>query len=587
MKKPRKVFSWLTRGEGGCRNLGLRTQITTTVSAKKAFRPFFCMQLNLIILHLCKGFMSMFTDLLSSFGSPSETKIYEKETRIPGEAKRHPARILEALTNALPCIEITPTGVVLSVSKAVLDQLDTSLESVRGAHYTQILASVADEEGGGRFEDVLRSSEPVKMKLQLVTTRGTWEPFDCSVIPVVAPNGAIERVVCVGGENSASVSNSSSVENLAALDENYARIEFDTTGIIQTANDNFTSAVGYQLDEIIGKHHRIFCDQHWVTTDSYRNFWSKLAEGISMTGEVKRFGKSGNEIWIAAMYTPVRDSSGRIHKVVKYAGDVTKKRQHLTAVFESFVEVQNKLNQVSDQIALASGATVRTIQESMSQTSEISANMSATAAATTEMGASIQEISNNTSKSVRKADQAVVESRSANGRLTSLTEGSKKIAEVARAIESIARQTNLLALNATIEASRAGEAGLGFGVVASEVKALAGETQKATEQINKSISEIQGGTQLVTSSLQAVDTVIQEICDYSTSIAGAIEEQTATTSEVERSTSAVAGSMRVVELGLHSISDQASTTNHASEEMVQQLDRMKDLVKQLTTLLNS
>jgi methyl-accepting chemotaxis protein len=402
---------------------------------------------------------------------------------------------------------------------------------------------------------------------------------------VVGQNGAVERVICVGRGFSADAVADKSTDNLKALERNYARIEFEPTGTILDANENFTAAVGYRLDEIVGKHHRIFCDPNWTTTDSYREFWHGLASGKPSQGEVKRFGKTGNEIWIAAMYIPVRDGAGRVYKVVKYAGDITSKRKELAGVFEAFYDVKKNMIRLGDQIALASGATVRTISESVNKTSEISQNMGATAAATTEMGASIQEISNNTSRSVRKADQAAAESRSANSRLTSLSEGSKKIAEVARAIESIARQTNLLALNATIEASRAGEAGLGFGVVASEVKALAGETQKATEEINKSISEIQGGTQLVASSLESVDAVIQEICDYSTSIAGAIEEQTATTSEVERSTSAVASSMRVVEGGLNSITDQAAITNHASEEMVQQLERMKNLFDQLVKLL--
>lgn len=530
--------------------------------------------------------MTQFTDFLRSFGSSSETKIYEQEARTPGEAKKHPARILDALTNALPVIELTPNGVVLSASSAVLSELGTSLEAIRGSHYTKVLSSSGYQEGSGRFEDVLRSSRPVSMSLRLVTTRGTYEPFDCCVVPVVGPNGAVERVVCVGNGHSSEKASDLFSDNITALERNYARIEFEPTGIILTANENFTGAVGYRLDEIVGKHHRIFCDPAWTNTDSYREFWSRLAGGVASTGEVKRFGKGGNEIWIAAMYIPVRDASGRVYKVIKYAGDVTKKRMELSRVFASFVETQKNMIRLGDQIAIASGATVKTIAESVTKTAEISANMGATVAATTEMGASIQEISNNTSKSVQKADQAAAESRSSNSRLNSLSEGSKKIAEVARAIESIARQTNLLALNATIEASRAGEAGLGFGVVASEVKALAGETQKATEEINRSISEIQGGTQLVTSSLESVDAVIQEICDYSTSIAGAIEEQTATTSEVERSTTAVASSMRIVEISLNSINDQASITNHASEEMVQQLDRMRNLVDAMARLLN-
>jgi methyl-accepting chemotaxis protein len=522
----------------------------------------------------------MFNDILKSFGAGSETKIFEQEPSSPTEAKHQPKQILDAITKALRCFELASTGVILSASPQFLKICGRTLEDVRGVHYTQLFASQSNETD--RLDATLRSKIPCNLTVKVGTRSGEWLAFTMTAIPVVNSRGITDRIVCIGAEDSFSKDENALV--LQAFEFNYARIEFDLYGNILDANGNFYQCMGYKEAEVKGQHHRIFCDPNWVKSPQYATFWQDLAHGRQQIGEYKRFAKGNREIWLNAIYLTVSDFKGTPYKVVKYATDVTVKRQEITEWMQSFQHIQQKLDTIGNQISSAANLTVRTIQESLSQATEISQNMSATAAATTEMGASISEISNNTSKSVRKANQAASESNSANGKLGALVASSKRIADVARSIENIARQTNLLALNATIEASRAGEAGLGFGVVASEVKALAGETQRATEEINRSISEIQGGTQIVSTSLESVDKVIQEICDYSTSIAGAIEEQTATTSEVERSTTAVAGSLRVVEHGLNAISDQVSLTQESSQSILEQLLVLQHLSNRLDSL---
>ena len=100
-------------------------------------------------------------------------------------------------------------------------------------------------------------------------------------------------------------------------------IEFELDGTIINANDNFLATVGYTLDEIQGKHHRIFCDPEYTSTQEYTDFWKKLGSGEPDSGEYQRFDKDGNEVWINASYNPVLDPTGKPYKVVKYATNIT------------------------------------------------------------------------------------------------------------------------------------------------------------------------------------------------------------------------------------------------------------------------
>jgi methyl-accepting chemotaxis protein len=108
-----------------------------------------------------------------------------------------------------------------------------------------------------------------------------------------------------------------------AISKSQAVIEFQLDGTIITANDNFLVTLGYDLEEIQGKHHRIFCDQTFVTTKDYSDFWKTLANGEFTSGEYKRFAKAGDPVWINASYNPVFDAEGRPYKVIKYATDIT------------------------------------------------------------------------------------------------------------------------------------------------------------------------------------------------------------------------------------------------------------------------
>lgn len=172
---------------------------------------------------------------------------------------------------------------------------------------------------------------------------------------------------------------------------------------------------------------------------------------------------------------------------------------------------------------------------------EVSSTIQSVAAGAEQMGASIREIAKSASEAAKVAGNAASKAAEANDQVARLGESSQEIGEVIKVITSIAEQTNLLALNATIEAARAGEAGKGFAVVAGEVKDLAQETAKSSEDIARRVAAIQSDTQQAVTVIGEISSIVEEINSHQMAIASAVEEQTATTNEMTRSINEVAG----------------------------------------------
>lgn len=204
------------------------------------------------------------------------------------------------------------------------------------------------------------------------------------------------------------------------------------------------------------------------------------------------------------------------------------------------------------------------------QASDTSEGAQTAAAAVEEMSASVQEIANSATQAVTVAREAVTAASTASDRVAQLDLSSQEIGVVVKLITSIAEQTNLLALNATIEAARAGEAGKGFAVVASEVKELARETADATQRITQMIGTLQEDSSHVTTALTAITDLIHQISDAQTSIAGAVEQQSATTNEISRS--------------VNDVAQTAEATTHDISSIVDQLDMVHDASKTLRAL---
>jgi methyl-accepting chemotaxis protein len=227
------------------------------------------------------------------------------------------------------------------------------------------------------------------------------------------------------------------------------------------------------------------------------------------------------------------------------------------------------------QLESAAGTLTRTAENTQSLSNQVagaseeaSSNMQSVAAATEELSTSVDEIGRRVRESNRIAEAAVLQAQQTDGRIGKLSRAAQEIGDVVKLITAIAEQTNLLALNATIEAARAGEAGRGFAVVASEVKSLASQTAKATDEISSHISGMQGATQESVIAIKEIGGTIAQISNIASTIASAVEQQSSATQEIARSVQNVAQGTHEVAANIMQVNRGATETGSASEDVL-------------------
>jgi len=365
-----------------------------------------------------------------------------------------------------------------------------------------------------------------------------------------------------------------------AINRSQAVIEFQTDGTIITANPNFLSVMGYMLDEIKGKHHSMFADAAYQASPEYRKFWEDLNRGEAQSGEFKRIGKGGKEVWINASYNPIVDLRGKVVRVVKTAADITQMVvtrtenelgmdeavkvltgvaagnltrkmdleykgtfgqiktsvnatvDRLYAMVKQIIEAAQSVNSAAGEIASGSTDLSQRTEEQASSLEETAASMeqitgtvkqnSSNATTANDLSAKANQVASDGGKVVENAVSA----------MGSIEKSSKKISDIIGVIDEIAFQTNLLALNAAVEAARAGDAGKGFAVVASEVRSLAGRSASASKEIkaliNESATQVQSGAALVNQAGETLKNIIASVKQVSSivsEIASASQEQ--------------------------------------------------------------
>lgn len=396
-----------------------------------------------------------------------------------------------AMSKAQAVIEFNMDGTIVTANDNFLKTMEYSLADIQGQHHRMFVQSTErDGEEYKQFWKQLQAGNFQSAEFKRITKTGREIWILASYNPILDSNGRPFKVVKIATDVTAQkLSAADDSAQIVAIQKALAVIEFKMDGTIMKANQNFLDAMGYRLDEIVGRHHRMCIDPAERNSPEFAQFWADLNKGIYQASEYKRIGQGGREIWIQASYNPVFDLNGRPYKVVKYATNITQ-----------------------SVVARMRAERARSMIETVAAGSE-------------EMSASIREISETMVKSRQTADAAVHQVAQADAQAARLTGAAGSMEGIVQLIGAITGQINLLALNATIESARAGDAGRGFAVVASEVKNLANQARGATEKITAEIESLNGISGDVVATFDAIKDAFHQVNEFVTSTAAAVEEQ--------------------------------------------------------------
>jgi methyl-accepting chemotaxis protein len=523
-------------------------------------------------------------------------------------------------------IEFALDGTILTANENFLAAMGYTLDEVQGQHHRIFVEPAYAQSseyadfwrrlGRGEFDrgDYKRLGKG---------SREVW--IQASYNPVFDRAGKPVKVVKIAADVTAQkTAAADAASQLQAIGRAQAVIEFNLDGTIITANENFCGAMGYGLDEIKGRHHRMFVDPAYAQSADYQQFWDKLRRGESMAAEYKRLAKGGREVWIQASYNPIFDLNGKPYKVVKYATDAT----DATARKEAVKVLGAHLARLADgdltativdafqgdleNVRVAYNGTVATMKdivgrlrtastslktatgEILSGSNDLADRTTKQAAAVEETSAALEQLGSTVAQNAQRAGLASTQAKlvsstatetngvmkAANDAMERISASSTKISNIIGLIDDIAFQTNLLALNASVEAARAGDAGKGFAVVAIEVRRLAQSAASASADvkalIDTSSTEVSTGSRMVAEATQKVTSMLAGIHENGV----LIEEITRATNEQSGAIVEVASAVRQVdEMTQHNAAlvEETNAAIEQTESQAVELDRIVEV----------
>ncbi len=466
-----------------------------------------------------------------------------------------------ALDRTMGRAEFDLAGQVTDANAIFLDLLGYSLAEVRGRHHSLFVpeAERASPEYGA-FWDRLRAGQPEVREFARQTKDGRIVWIKGSYNPILDRNGKATKVVKIATDvTEERARNALYAGQIAALNRSQAVICFALDGTITDANANFLSTLGYTLEEVRGRHHRMFMPPADAAGAEYAAFWADLKAGQYQAGEFRRVGKDGRTVWIFGAYNPILDAEGKPCAVVKFATDVTRQVEDRQRRAEGQRAIDGDIAAIRD----AMSRVVQQADETAEASNQTARNVQAVAAGSEEFSASIEELSRHALGAKTSVDQVVIRAEEAGAIVVGLTGAADRIGAAVNLIRSIADQTNLLALNATIEAARAGAAGKGFAVVAAEVKALAEQTARATGEIGSQIAAVQAETAKAVSAIDGIGTTIEQLSAITLSVSSAVTEQAAVTRDLTENMQSAAYSVDTARAAMADIAASAARVDES------------------------
>jgi methyl-accepting chemotaxis protein len=502
----------------------------------------------------------------------------------PVQRQEDSKRLMPEVENKLLWLQLDDVGNICYVSPALLALMGKAADELLGKNFTFFWSHQSEQQTlVTQLMSQMQKGQVSGAELKVSSSLHSLLWFAVEMYPLMSEGGKFKGGTCIVRDmTAAKLEKNDQNGQMKAIHLTQAVIEFTLDGTIVTANQNFLDTLGYQLDEIKGRHHSLFVDEHYKRSLEYQHFWQRLRSGEFFVDEFKRVGKGGKEIWIQASYNPIFDPEGKPYKVVKYAVNITQRKVVVNTIKEVMTQLsQGNLNtdidppfegefaelgqtvsqfihtlrQIISEINNAAATIKMAASEISEGTTDLSSRTEQQASSLEETASSMEELTSTVKQNSENAGQANLLASKASdiaadgGKLieqvvttmVSINDSAQKIADIIGVIDGIAFQTNILALNAAVEAARAGEQGRGFAVVAAEVRNLAQRSASAAKDIkgliSDSVNKIRNGNELVDRSgttMKEIVLSIKQVNDLMAEIAAASAEQASGIDEINK-----------------------------------------------------